>query len=358
MKKLPRTTRFKIQDSRFKIVIGLLVYLFIGLFVSSPVHAQNAVPLTVAPSRQQFRVDPGQVEYFNIKFVNQSSSPLYGNLKVVDFLVLDNEGTPTLLDDVKDISSKYSGASWISLPSDKASVPGGGILTLQLKMQVPKDAAPGGRYVAISFEPTGVIPSSTGEGEEGVLSISQRIVGLVYIRVNGAVAESASIEKFKIPFLVQFGPVKTGFDILNKGDYHITPKGQITLSDWFGKQIDSKLLDSKNIFPDVSRNYEVLLGEKWMIGRYKIDLTASYGETGRVLTKTAYVWAFPWALALVALFAIAIIILIAVLIKQQFTKKEKVLEAELTAKRKEVEELKQKYQDKTDEPPPSHPVEE
>ena len=344
MKKLPYI---------FKSLISLGVIVLFALS-STPSKAQNAVPLTVVPSRQQFSVDPGQSEYFNIKFVNQSTSPLYGNLKVVDFLVLDNEGTPTLLDDVKDLSSRYSGASWVYLPSDKASVPAGGILTLQLKMQVPEDARPGGRYVAISFEPTGVIPSATGEGEEGTLGISQRIVGLIYVRVNGPISEDAFIEKFKVPTLVQFGPINLTFDILNRGDYHITPKGQVTLTNWFGVQVDSKLLDAKNVFPDVSRSYETPLGEKWLLGRYKVNLTASYGESGRVLNQTAYVWAFPWMLALMILFAIAIVVLIVVLIKQKFTKKEKILEAQLTAERKEVEELKQKYEDKSvDSNPPS-----
>ncbi len=338
MKRLP-------YKNKLQITTGLLVCLIIGLFINSPVHAQNAVPLTVAPARQQFNVDPGQTEYFNIKFVNQSNAPLYGNLKVVDFLVLDNEGTPTLLDDVKDLSSKYSGASWIVLPSDKASVPGGGILTLQLKMQVPEDARPGGRYIAVSFEPTGVIPSATGEGEEGTLGISQRIVGLIYVRVNGPISESAFIEKFRVPSLVQFGPVKITFDILNRGDYHITPKGQITLTNWFGKQIDSELLEAKNIFPDVSRGYETSLGKKWMIGRYKVDLTASYGDSGRVLSQTDYVWAFPWALALVILFAITIIILLIVLIYQKFIKKEEKLKQVIVEEQKELEALKEKLTD-------------
>ncbi|MBA4386167.1 MAG: hypothetical protein C0410_15640, partial [Anaerolinea sp.] len=301
--------------------IALVVFF---IFRVSAINAQNVVPLTVAPARQQFRVDPGQTEYFNIKFINQSTSPLYGNLRISDFVVLDNEGNPTLLDDTpQGISSRFSGASWIKLSSEKASIPAGDILTLQLKMQVPKDAGPGGRYIAVSFEPTGVLPAPSGSQEEGALGTSQRIVGLVYVRVNGPISENAFIEKFRTPFFVQLGPIPVSFNILNKGDYHITPKGQVTLTDSFGTRVDSELLDAKNIFPDVSRNYEQNLGSKWLIGRYKIDLTASYGDSGRVLNQTAYVWAFPWALALIIILAIIIIALIIIIIKNRFGKKQK-----------------------------------
>lgn len=329
---------------KFSASVGLFFILF--LLKIDIVSAQNAVPLTVAPARQQFVVNPGQTEYFNIKFINQSNTSLYGNLKIVDFIVQDNDGNPTLIDSTQGISSRFSGASWINLPSEKASIPAAGVLTLQLKIQVPEDARPGGRYIAISFEPTGALPAYSGGEEEGVLGTSQRIVGLVYVRVSGPITESAFIEKFQAPSFVQFGPIKTSFSILNKGDYHITPKGQITLTDSLGTRVDSKLLDNKNIFPDVSRSYEQNLGSKWLIGRYKIDLTASYGDSGRVLNHTAYVWAFPWSLALVIALAIVITILLAVIISNKFTKKQKRLEEALSEEKEELEKLKEAYQDK------------
>ena len=338
MKKLPKI---------FKIITSLsIIFGFVFIFKTDVANAQNAVPLTVAPARQQFVVNPGQTEYFNIKFINQSNTALYGNLRVVDFIVQDGEGTPTLLDNTQGISSRFSGASWIDLPSEKASIPAGGIFTLQLKMQVPEDARPGGRYIAVSFEPTGALPAYSGGEEEGVLGISQRIVGLVYVRVSGPITESAFIEKFQTPSFVQFGPIDTSFSILNKGDYHITPKGQITLTDPLGKRVDSKLLESKNVFPDVSRSYEQSLGGKWLIGRYKIDLTASYGDTGRVLSETAYVWAFPWSLALIIVLAVVIVILLIIIISSKFTKKQKKLEEALTEEKEELEKLKEAYQDK------------
>lgn len=341
MKKLP-------DLSNIFTVIGLALG-FVFVFQIDTASAQNAVPLTVAPARQQFVVDPGQTEYFNVKFINQSNTALYGNLRIVDFIVQDNEGNPILIDSTQGVSSRFSGASWINLPSEKASIPAGGIFTLQLKMQIPEDARPGGRYIAISFEPTGALPAYNGGEEEGVLGISQRIVGLVYVRVSGSITENAFIEKFETPSFVQFGPIRTTFSILNKGDYHITPKGQITLTDPLGARIDSKLLENKNIFPDVSRSYEQNLGGKWLIGRYRIDLTASYGDTGRVLTQTAYVWAFPWSLAVVVVLAIIIIVLLTFIISNKFTKKQKKLEEALSEEKEELEKLKEALKDKISE---------
>jgi len=335
MKKLPV---FKIS----LVLLGVSVLFFLG---HDFILAQNVIPMTVAPARQQINADPGSVEYFNLKFINQGTSPLYGNLKIVDFVVGDNQGNPVLLDDAN-LSTRFSAAGWVSLPQEKASIPPGGILSLQLKMTIPKDARPGGRYLAVSFEPTGTIPEATGVDQEGILGISSRLAGLVYVRVNGPITEQAFIENFKAPSFIQWGPVPVSFNILNRGDYHITPQGAVTLTNWFGTKVDEEILEAKNIFPDVSRSYESALGGRFLIGRYKVSVVAAYGESGQVLKQVAYVWAFPVLLFLLIALGIVILILSGVLISRKFTKKERELEEKLEVELSEVEKMKENLRDK------------
>lgn len=341
--------KYKFQIPNLKLIL-ISSFVFIGTYwylfgIQAEIFAQQRIPLVVAPARQQISLDPGESGNFVIKFFNESTSSLVGKIDVVDFIVTGKEGGPVLLDNIDyPLSNQYSGASWLSLPYNKASIASGDVLKINYKVTVPTDAKPGGRYVAIYFESDGQIsPSNQSTGQAS--STTSRIVGLLYIRVNGPITESAYIDVFSVPVFLQFGPVPISFEIFNKGDYHITPIGQVTLTDWFGKIKDKVVLEEKNIFPDTKRIYETSLGSTWMFGRYNVDLISAYGETGKVASSSQTVWVIPVLLILAVIFGITIIILGTMLINKRLKAKQKALESKLEQEISEIESLKNKFKD-------------
>lgn len=341
------TTAKRVTHLQIKaFIICLFAYLsFAYLLIPSETRAQAKIPLVVAPARQEVRLNPGESKSLQVRFFNESSAPLSGNVGIVDFIVTGKEGQPVLLDDVNyPISNQYSGSSWVTLPTDKASIAPGDVLRINYKLNVPKDAKPGGRYVAVYFESESQIPQTSINQQ--ISSTSTRIVALLYIRVNGPVMESAYIDLFGVPVFLQFGPVPVNFEVFNKGDYHITPTGQLVLVDWFGKQIDQIIIDQKNVFPDTKRAYEAKLGSTWMFGKYKVNLSAAYGESGKVLISSSDVWIIPVFVILAVALGIGIIILLGIYINKRLTAKQKILETKLEEEISEVEELKNKFKDK------------
>jgi len=331
---------------KYKLIIIALI-LVGGIFVlSKKTSAQAKLPLVVAPARQTIQINPGETESSMIKFFNQGDTSVSGNIKAVDFIVENNEGSPILLEDITTLS-RFSAASWIKLPYEKATITPNDKLQIPFKIEAPQNARPGGRYVAIYFEAVGQIPSipELKATKTGILSTGSRIVGLVYIRVNGPITENAIVEKFDVPRFIEYGPVDIQAEILNRSDYHITPKGQITLSNWFGKTIDQKVLEEKNIFPDASRVYNAKLGGKILIGKYKVQLISGFGKQGKTLTSTASFWAFPVRIALIIILTITIITLLTILIWKKLKKRQKKIEKKLEAEVSELEELKKKYKD-------------
>lgn len=325
----------------------IFITLFLAFAIAGTANAQTSptTHLIVAPSRQEIMVEPGEKSAVIVKFFNQGEEPIIGKVGVVDFIVEDNQGTPTFLDSptitgLTKISPKFSAASWFELPYEQATIASKSKVLIQAKINVPADAHPGGRYVALYFEPTGILPPPSGAPKEASTPVAQRIVSLVYIRVAGPVKEDAYVVKFWTPPFSQYGPVKVTTEILNRGDYHIAPKGVVKLYNMFGKEIDRQKLEEKNIFPDASRVYENKVGFRWMLGKYKLELAAGYGETGKALTATSYFWVVPYKELTAVVLAVVIIVLLAIMTYRHFVRRQHELEKKVEELQKELEKKK------------------
>jgi hypothetical protein len=309
------------------------------------VLAQEVAPLVVAPARQSLSVDPGKSVSFGLRFYNTSGQPITGAFRTADFIVEDNQGTPKFIDDPTLLSNRYAAASWVSLSTERGTISGDGMVTINGTARVPSDARPGGRYFAVFFEPDTEVPGQTGGIQQEAASVTLRLAGLVYLRVNGPISEGANIVRFSAPGFSEFGPVAVTTEIKNNGDYHIAPSGTITVKDIFGRVVAKTNLSEANIFPDSSRVTTTKVGPKWMIGKFTANLDAKYGETGKMLTASLAFWVFPWKLAILVLLIVAIIGLAIYLIVNKYVKKEKKLEAELKEEKTELEALKTKLED-------------
>ncbi len=333
----------KISAQKIKSTIILSVLLILATKTTS---AQSVIPLTVSPARQTVQVDPGSTEKTTITFFNQANVPVAGNIKVVDFIVKDKSGTPFLLEG-ETIPTKYSAASWIKASQDKVVIGANTSVKINLTIEVPKNASPGGRYAAVYFEPTGTLPNTREfvTQKEGEQLTTSRLTGLINIRVNGPITEEAVIKSFEVPSFLEYGPVVAKAEIYNNGSYHITPKGKITLTNAQGKIIEEYTLEEKNIFPENSRVYEAALGDKVMIGKFNVSLLAMYGDSNQMLSATQVVWLFPWKITLAVTLAIAIAIVLIVLITKKIKSRQKELESKLEKEISEIEKLKEKFKD-------------
>jgi hypothetical protein len=318
-----------------KKVISLFLFLALFLAAGTFARAQEKIHLVVGPVRQEVFVDPGQSDRLEMRFYNQSEQPIAGTLSVVDFVVTSPDGAPTLLDDPDNASPKFSGASWVSLPYYEVTIAATNRVSVPLTINVPENAKPGGRYVAVYFQPGAKTPQgSTGTG------VTSRVAGLLYIRVNGDIAENAIVTRFQSPGLIEYGPVNVNTEILNRGDYHITPNAVVAMTNAFGTLTDQVSLKEQNIFPDAVRLFSNEIGPKWLFGRYKLTLMGAYGASGKALEAVSYTWIIPWRVIAVVILAT---ILLYILIKKLVTgSHEQVAELEerLSSEEKELEQLK------------------
>lgn len=310
-------------------------------------YAQDSLPLQVAPARQELKVSPGETISVNVRFYNLGEKALVGLVKVADFIVNNKEGNPRIIEDAIQLSPKYTASHWYTLSTDKAIIAANDKVGIEAKIKVPLDAHPGGRYSAIYFEPTGNDLSTAARGTGAGVGVSSRIAALIYFRVAGDITENALISKFFAPSFFEYGPIKVETEILNRGDYHIAPSGIISLTDMFGGLIaQEKLKEDINIFPDAARSYVNELGSKWMFGRYRMDIAASYGEKGQALTRFIYVWVIPWKIVVIITLTLILLILLGRMLYKNIVMKQSSLETEVEREREEIQELKEELKKK------------
>ncbi|MCX6732407.1 MAG: hypothetical protein NTV98_02610 [Candidatus Roizmanbacteria bacterium] len=320
--------------------ITAITFAAVMMVISSQhVLAQSSIPLTVGPARQQLTINPGETANFAIKYYNQSEIPLSGAVNVADFVVDSSDGSPRIIDNIDQANPKFTASKWVTLSMEQITIAPNDRVIVTGSLSVPKDARPGGRYVSVYFEPSVGTPSTVGT-DNGATGVSPRIASLLYIRVNGPITENAFISNMFAKSFYEYGPIEVTAHITNSGDYHVRPRGVFTLTNPLGGVVEQSSLKEANIFPDALRIFTASVGEKWMMGQYKITLNALYGEKAQVMERSVYVWVFPWRVALVVLLTLIILGIIAKAVYKNIIVKEASLEEELSEERKEIEKLK------------------
>ena len=294
-----------IKNLKLKILpIGLFVYLFIGLFLPSASAQETQRNMTIVPPIVRVSLNPGQKTEGILKVINDSTAPLTFTAGLHDFIVDNPNGIPNLLP-LNTLSKRFSGASWIAIDPSVFTVDPGQKQVLNYYLQIPQNARPGGHYAAVVYTPTANM-AVKGTGA----AVQTEIGTLFLITVNGNIKENAQITKFSANPFQEYGPVRLNTEILNNGDLHIRPIGEITVTDIFGQTVGKQNISQFDIFPTASRIYTNSIGKKIMIGPFKAKLLAYYGRNDNLpLTATVYFWVFPWKIATIAILIIILLIL-------------------------------------------------
>lgn len=310
------------------------------VFLTKKVIAQTSSGLSAIPPRLEITVKPDAVSSQIIKVRNESNEEKTINIKIEDFIVKDNKGTPIIVDK-NESSNRWAASNWIAVSPSVVKLKAGETKSLTLIVTPPKDALPGGHYAMVVHSPEQNVTFST----EGTGSSVQTNVGsLIYITIPGDITQNAKVTNFSTESFSEFGPVDFKTTIKNLSDIHINPKGNISITNMFGLETAKLNLEDLNIFPSLSRDYQNTLNKKWLFGRYKAELSANYGTAGGVLTAAVFFWVIPWRLLILVGTAIAIIVVIILVIKNQ-PKKGQDDQNKVDELEKELEDLKKKYKD-------------
>ena len=253
--------------------------------------------LRIAPVRQDLTIDPGETKTISLFVENLAARSVSFSPFANDFMASDDEsGEPRLLLDEGDEAPVNSFKSLVVSMGDAELLPNER-KEVEVTLQAPEDASPGGYYGAVRFAPS-------DEVDEGNVALTATIGSLFLVKVTGDIHEELSVESFdaakegETGTLFTSGPIDAITRFNNTGNIHLQPFGKISLQNWRGDTIESvEVNDSEprdNVLPTSIRKFENSFEHDTWIGRYTIEGNFGYGDGGEPInvSKTFYVIPF------------------------------------------------------------------
>jgi len=231
---------------------------------------------------------------------NTTDQPITIQAELRNFTAQGEEGGVNLTQD----DTGYSLAKWIQVTPSTVTIPARSSQDFSFTITPPANAEPGGHYGSIVFA---TVPGTTkGTGA----AVSEQVASLILYTIPGNTTENADVESFapNKPFY-QFGPVNFSLRVKNLGQVHIQPAGQILIKGSFGDQYVVNL-QPYNVLPTAIRDIPIVLSKHLLIGKYTVQLIATYGDTNKQLSGSTEFYAFPVEYGLIVLAVLFILFLI------------------------------------------------
>jgi hypothetical protein len=311
--------------------ITLLLAVFIALFFAFPKQNLFAQALNIgtAPASEKLTLQPGEKYEGEIVVWNLSEKTTSYNIFVRGFRQIENQpGTAIMYTEEEEERALYSAAPWVTVSKQKVDLIPNRNEKIFYEINVPEDATKGEYTVIIAFISEDVQQQLGSTAAFTSLSSGTPIL----VKVGQDFAENAELLQFDTDRDWYEEPnVKFFTRINNLGDTHITPIGEIVLTNIFDQEVGKIVFNesAQSILRDNSASYETLWDygsflskdNKIILGPIKADLILMYRnfQPGFApLTATTSFWIIPWKYILLLL-----LIIITTVVVSRMRKKKK-----------------------------------
>src|SRR5581483_686132 len=207
---------------------------------------ENRNDFVVEPAKQEVDLNPGQSATVNISVTSRIKDPVTFDIKSEDIVGSNNPQQPVVL--LGGDKSPYSLKDYLHPEVNQFTLHFGERIQIPVKVDLPKDAAPGGFYgaVIVSNAPSKLNAGSSTAAAQAATIIS-RIGSLLFVRVLGPVNQSGRLSDFRIK---EAGPIYQNGNLTfqvyfnNDGNIHLVPYGYITVKNMWGATIDQLPIDA------------------------------------------------------------------------------------------------------------------
>ena len=281
---------------------------------SKPPAGSPGQGLEISPPVLELNANPGQKVTVQIRVRNVTTGVLIAKGKADDFGAgSDESGQPKLLLDETG-ATRFSLKYWVSNVPDLQLAPQE-LKTTTITITVPSNAEPGGHFGVVRF--TAVPPDLNGTG----VALSASVGTLVLMKVSGPITDKLSVAQFSTGSITKAGlgwldktffeqgPVDFLVRSRNEGSVHEKPKGDITVTNMFGKKSKPLVVNQTggNVLPDSIRRFESTFKDKGLFGYYTAALNLTYANNQTLSAQTTF-WVLPWKMILLVMIGLIVIV--------------------------------------------------
>ena len=301
--------------------IFLLSFLFlIAISQQSKAYASE-LSIGTAPSSEKLTLSPGEKYNGELVVWNLADKTTTYNIIVRGFRQIENQpGTAILLTEDEEAKNLYTATKWLTISQTSIDLVPNKNEKIYYEINVPSDATKGEYTVMIAFISKDD-SKLTGTGAVTALSSGMPVL----IQIGNDFVENAELLKFSTPSNFYEEPNVT-FEtrISNLGDTHITPTGEIVLTNIFNQEVARIPFNTntQSILRDNIGNYTtawnlgsfITKDHALALGPIKAKLIVTYRtfQPGFApLTSELSFWIIPWKYIIglvVAIIALVVIL--------------------------------------------------
>jgi len=266
-------------------VICFAVFLYAFLIAGVGISYGASTGLTIQPVKVSQTVEPGKSVLGEITLKNESDSAVKVEVTIEDFIPAIGSANIQFVGRAEGVTTVRD---WITLNvPDSFVFERGQSRSITYKIEAPPDAEPGGHFGVAFFK-------ATETNKQGQLKVGTRVGVLVFVTVPGNQLQKGRVLDFSAPKFVQKGPVPFTIKFENTGTVHFEPKGTITVTNIFGKEVGKVQVAGQAVLPTGVRD----LAAAWdvsglLLGRYVAEINIVDGEGNELTANRIAFYAFP-----------------------------------------------------------------
>ena len=309
-------------------LIAILSIVFV-LFLKGNSLAQSPLNIGTAPTSEKLHLDFG--EKYEGEIVVWNLSPNTTNYKIIvrGFRQIENQpGTAIMLTDSEEEKTLYSASSWITVSRSEIDLVPNKNEKIFYEINVPNDATKGEYTAIIAFISDAQIRSL------GTAAFTNLLAGTpILIKIGDEFVENAELLKFDSEKnFYEVPTVRFETRIKNLGDTHISPVGEIILTNIFKQEVGKIYFNpgGQSILRDNTGNYETVwdygsfltTDRKLVLGPIDAKLIVTYRNFqpgfAPLIAETSF-WIIPWKYIVLTLLIITTTV---ILLKMRKRKRE------------------------------------
>jgi len=270
------------------------------IFFAFSGSADAGTGLSIQPLKVTHTLNPGEKVSGVIQITNAGDNAVNVETKVEDFIPLAGTYQIQFVGRVSGLSTVRD---WITLDAPKSFVLAkGAAKNVSYTIKTPANAEPGGHF-GVAFFKASELPKN---GQQ--LKVGTQVGMMILVTVPGSRLEKGAILDFTGPLFVQKSPINFIIKFENTGTVHFEPKGVITITNMFGKEIGSVSIGGQVVLPTGIRDLVASVNfDGVLLGRYKANLKMFDGEGNELTARSIAFYAFPlWYVVVFLVTAVAL----------------------------------------------------